>query len=79
MSTGNLHHAVDQSWPSHHLLGQREQRPDLIGGAEEIGVVHHRDRKRRHAELSDPSPFPGTPRFLWRGGKRLAVVFKNGD
>jgi hypothetical protein len=33
----------------------------------------------RLPELSDPSPFPCAPRFLWRAGKRLAVVFKNGD
>jgi hypothetical protein len=46
MGTGNLHDTVDQSWAPYHLLRQREQRPDLIGGSEEIGVVHHRDRKR---------------------------------
>ena len=33
----------------------------------------------RLPELSDPSPFPRAPRFLWRAGKRLAVAFENGD
>ena len=33
----------------------------------------------RQSELGDPSPFPRAPCFLWRAGKRRAVVFKNGD
>ena len=47
MGTGNLHHTVDQSWPPYHLLRQREQRPDLIGGSEEIGVVRGDDNGHR--------------------------------
>jgi len=33
----------------------------------------------RLPELSDPSPFPCLPRFLWRARERLAVAFENGD
>ena len=33
----------------------------------------------RLPELSDPSPFPRLPRFLWRAGKRLDVPFEDGD
>jgi hypothetical protein len=33
----------------------------------------------RLPELTDPAPFPCAPSFLWRAGKRLAIVFKNGD
>jgi hypothetical protein len=33
----------------------------------------------RLPELSDPSPFPCAPGFLWPAGKRPAVVFENGD
>jgi hypothetical protein len=46
-------------------------------GIEEL--AHGRVQEVRLPKLSDPSPFPRFPRFLWRVGKRLLVVFKNGD
>jgi hypothetical protein len=46
-------------------------------GIEEL--AHGRVQEVRLPKLSDPSPFPRVPRFLWRAGKRLAVMFKNGD
>jgi len=33
----------------------------------------------RLSELSDPSPFPCAPRFLWRAGKSFIVGFENTD
>jgi hypothetical protein len=46
-------------------------------GIEEL--AHGRVQEVWLPKLSDPSPFPRVPRFLWRAGKRLAVMFKNGD
>ena len=42
----DLHDTVDHSRPCHDLLRQREQRPELGAGSEEVGVVHHRNEKR---------------------------------
>ena len=53
MGLDDLHDTVDHFRSGHDLLRQREHRPELIGGSEEVGVVHRRDEKRLGQDQAD--------------------------